>query len=279
LPITGLVLLPLSSLFLWMRLKKDVIADSANAPPLNYKVLEIKNCIKHEPHFENLGAVLLGILLALLTAPVHGIEPSWFTMMGMMACAMMFDRHHMGHFLEFVEWDTLFFFAILFVLVETLSELGVIRFIGDMIVNLIMVAPEDSRMYFAMFVVLWLSAMGSAFLESLPFTTTFVYILLDLMIRGIPGCQVELLIWPLSIGACCGGIGSIMGSSANLVCMAVSNRYSVKDEDKIQGSDFLKYGFPTLLILMVFATVWLFFLFLWVGFEPPLPGSMANVNC
>jgi len=277
LPITGLVLLPLSSLFLWMRLKDEVIADSESAAPLDYKTLEKYNCIKNEPHFENLGAVLLGILVALLTAPVHGIEPSWFTMMGMMACAMMFDRHHMGHFLEFVEWDTLFFFAILFVLVETLSELGVIRAIGDMIVEFIKVAPEDNRMYFAIFVVLWLSSMGSAFLESLPFTTTFVYILLDLMNRGIPGVQVELLVWPLSIGACVGGIGSIMGSSANLVCMAVSNRYAGKDEDKIQGSDFLKYGFPTLIVSMVFSTIYLFFLFQWIGFEPPPPGTMATM--
>merc|ERR1712194_582165 len=121
-----------------------------------------------------------------------------------MACVVIFDRHHLDKFLEFVEWDTLFFFALLFVLVESLSELGMIRTIGEGVMNLIMLFPEDVRMYFALIIILWVSAMGSAFLESLPFTTTIVYILLDLQGKDIPGVDVHALVWPLSIGACVG---------------------------------------------------------------------------
>merc|ERR1712194_713753 len=129
------------------------------------------------------------------------------------------------------------------------------------------VFPEDVRMYFAIIIILWVSAMGSAFLESLPFTTTFVYILLDLQGKDIPGVDVHALVWPLSIGACVGGIGSIMGSSANLVSLAVSARYAECEEEKIHGGDFIRYGFPNLLALTAIATVWLLFFFIWAGIE------------
>ena len=61
--------------------------------------------------------------------------------------------------------------------------------------------------------------------------------------QTIEGLNPEILVWPLSVGACVGGIGSIMGSSANLVCMAVAKRFSEKDEERVQGSDFLRYSY------------------------------------
>eukprot|EP00973_Karenia_brevis_P084260 11693308-Karenia_brevis.AAC.1 len=63
---------------------------------------------------------------------------------------------------------------------------------------------------------LWVCAFGSAFLESLPFTTTMVYILLDMKQQDTGAFDPGVMAWPLSVGACVGGIGSIMGSSANL---------------------------------------------------------------
>merc|ERR1719464_1528801 len=140
--------------------------------------------------------------------------------------------------------------------------------LGNGIISMIEIFPEDSRMAMAIIIILWVSAVGSAFLESLPYTTTIVYILIDLQKRSIDGGRPSVLVWPLSVGACVGGIGSIMGSSANLVCMAVSNRYAECESQKVQGSDFMKYGFPTLIILMLVSTAWLLFLFVWMKFEP-----------
>merc|ERR1712050_702307 len=106
------------------------------------------------------------------------------------------------------------------------------------------------RLEEAMDLVLWDSTLGSAFLESLPYTWAMTYILADLRNSGDLGIPVEPLCWALSVGACVGGIGSIMGSSANLVSLAVSERYC--PENPIKGSDFLRYGFPTLLVVTVF---------------------------
>merc|ERR1719411_1884879 len=109
--------------------------------------------------------------------------------------------------------------------------------------------PEAQRMTLAIIMLIWVCGFGSAFLESLPFTTTIVYVLLDMQQQETPGLDPEVLAWPLSVGACVGGIGSIMGSSANLVSMAVSKRFCEKEEERVHGSDFLKYGFVTLLPL------------------------------
>ena len=73
------------------------------------------------------------------------------------------------------------------------------------------------------------------------------------------GIPIAPLGWALSVGACVGGIGSIMGSSANLVALAVSNR--LNPEDAIKGSDYLKYGLPVLFVLTCIATVYQYIYF------------------
>jgi len=282
-PLILFIALPLCSTMLYWRVKDQICRYEIPGvkPTLNMQELVAKNKIENEPMFCKLTVILFGVLVALITSPIHYIEPAWFTMMAMMACAMMFDRHHMGHWLEFVEWDTLFFFAILFVFVEALSELGVIRILGEMIIAFIMIFPEGIRETMALVIILWVSGIGSAFLESLPYTTTIIYIIKDLLNTEVPGVNVRLLIWPLSIGACCGGIGSIMGSSANLVCMSISNRCAESEEDKVKGSDFLKYGLPNLIAILAVATVWLIVLFELIGFvpEPDYGKKGAVVQC
>jgi len=239
-------------------------------PLLDLEELAKENRITDEPMFYQLGAVLFGVFIALLTSPVHHIEPSWFCVMAMFACALRFDAENVGKWFECVEWETLFFFALLFVLVESLSEIGVIRTLGACIMQLITMFGPEVRMYAAITIILWISGIGSAFLESLPYTATMVYIIQDLLGQDVAGVSVPRLIWPLSIGACAGGIGSIMGSSANLVCMAVSKRNADKDrpQDVVQGSDFINYGFPTLLVLLLISNFWLFFLLIWCDIEP-----------
>jgi len=262
-PIVITLFLPISSSFLWWRVKDMIQSREAleKKEKLDYDKLRSDNRITDPVMFAKLSAVLCAVLLSLLLSPLHKIEPAWFTVMAMFACAILFERHKFGNYLEFVEWDTLFFFAILFVLVECLAELGVIRALGEGIIAFIKVFPVESRMGVAVITILWTSSLGSAFLESLPYTTTIVYVLIDLQNQTIEGVSPSVLVWPLSVGACVGGIGSIMGSSANLVCMAVSERYGELDEEKVQGGDFLRYGLPTLGVLTVITTAWQLILF------------------
>lgn len=268
------IILPLCSLILHHRLKGMLHHreddDGSPKKALDIEKLKMENPIVDPAGFAKLAAVLGAVLLALLLSPVHEIEPGWFTIMAMFACAILFEPHEFGKYLEFVEWDTLLFFALLFVLVEGLAELGVIRQLGDWIIAFIQVFPESSQTTMSIIIILWVSSIGSAFLESLPYTTTMVYIIIDLIRKKdeMKGFNPEILVWPLSVGACVGGIGSIMGSSANLVCIAVSKRFGEAEWEKVQGGDFLKHGLPTLFILVTIAMVWQLILFVACKYEP-----------
>ena len=103
--------------------------------------------------------------------------------------------------------QVLLFFAALFVLVECLGELGVIRTLGAALADIIKSVDIDNRLSVAMVLMLWVSGIGSAFLESLPYTTTVCYILLNLENDPDLGIPTKPLAYALSVGACVGGIG------------------------------------------------------------------------
>jgi len=267
-PIIAFAGLPAASLFLWWKLNHTLYKDPSGAKQVDIEKLEMENRINDMPKFAQLAGILFAVMCALLTAPVHKIEPAWFTCMAMWGGCILFSPHSIHHYLMAVEWDTLFFFACLFTLVECLSELNVIKMLGELVAQLIMSFPEEQRTMLSVIMLLWVCSYGSAFLESLPFTTTIVYVLLDMRQQTIPGLDPNVLVWPLSVGACVGGIGSIMGSSANLVSMAVSNRQGQCEEDKIQGSDFLKNGLPTMHVVIFICMIWQLLLFQVLKMDP-----------
>lgn len=185
------------------------------------------------------------------------------------ACLLV-SRHSIRHLLEAVEWDTLLFFACLFIIVEGLVELGLIRAIGQTLSEVIKLVPIESRLTVACLLFLWVSALGSAFFESLPYTATIAAVLknMDPVTLGI---STRPLLWALSVGACVGGIGSIMGSSANLVALAVSNRYS--PDEAITGRHYLKYGLPLNFLLMAIASIYHYVIFSVMNLSGTLSGA------
>lgn len=255
-----LIMLPISSYYLYYRFQ-DILVRGP--PKISMEQLEIDNRIIDMPKCAKLGAIFGAVLLAMFLSPVHNIEPGWFAVMGMFAAAMMVKPHNIHHYLEIVEWDTLLFFALLFVLIECLAHLGVIALIAKILIATITAFPPGVRTPAGLIIVLWVSTAGGCFLESLPFCTAIAYVLMDIKESGtvIDGIDPQILVWPLSIGVVVGGIGTILGSSANLVCLTVSYRYGVVEEDYIKPSDFPKYGMPLLLGLISMAMIWQLVLF------------------
>jgi len=265
--IVTILLVPLSSFVLYWRLSPQLLREGSDEK-LDLEQLEADNQITDMPMFMKLMAILIALLFALLLSPLHHVEVAWFCVMCMFGAAMLFEPHHLHKYLEHVEWDTLLFFALLFVLVECLCELGTISMIGQAVKDCIGAFPDNIRLAAGITIILWVAAMGSAFLESLPFTTALIYVMLDLRYNPIGDIDPDYFAWSLSFGACIGGIGSITGSSANLVCMAVGNRFADSDEDKVKGGDFLRYGFPLLCILMVISNIYFILLFCVAGAAP-----------
>ncbi len=144
-----------------------------------------------------------------------------------------------------VEWSTILFFIGLFVVVGGLNSTGVIAMLANGMLELV----GDNEVL-AIVLVLWVSALISAFLDNIPFVATLIP-MIQTMQQG--GMDVLPLWWALSLGACLGGNGSLIGASANVVLAGVS----AKNGYPITFMSYLKKGFPLMLLSVAICTVYL----------------------
>ena len=144
-----------------------------------------------------------------------------------------------------VEWPTIVFFAFLFIVVGGLEKVGLIHMMAEG-----MISATGSHYVILMIVILWVSALCSAVLDNIPFVATLIPLIQTMSSEGI---DVWPLWWAVSIGACFGGNGTIIGASANVVLTGISNRRGYP----ITFIDFLKIGGPMMIMSIVLATIYL----------------------
>ena len=145
-----------------------------------------------------------------------------------------------------VEWETLFFFIGLFIMVGGLVKVGIINALA-----LWAVAITHGSLTAAALVVLWVSALASAFIDNIPFVAAFIPLIKDMGQMG--HSSVLPLWWALSLGACLGGNGTLIGASANVVVSGIAARHGFPMSFK----DYLKLAFPLMLVAIVISTVYL----------------------
>ncbi len=88
---------------------------------------------------------------------------------------------------------------------QGLGELGLIRFIGDRMVDVITVVPVEWQMLVSLVVIVWVSAIASSFIDNIPFTTAMIPVIVDLANSRSVCLQLRPLVWALALGACLGG--------------------------------------------------------------------------
>ena len=147
--------------------------------------------------------------------------------------------------LAHVEWTTLVFFAGLFIIVGALSEVGVIGMLAQALIDV-----TGGSTFVAMLVLLFASAIISSFLDNIPFVATMIPILLSMEATGM---DVAPLWWAVSLGACLGGNGTLIGASANVVMSDISR----KNGHVITFAHFFKVGFPTMLATVAVSAIYL----------------------
>ncbi|MCO8193229.1 ArsB/NhaD family transporter [Anaerofustis sp. NSJ-163] len=145
-----------------------------------------------------------------------------------------------------VEWSTILFFIGLFIVVGGLEETGVI----DKLANLL-VSATSGNMILTMIIILWASAIISSFLDNIPFVATLIPLILTMQQTG--NIDVTPLWWALSLGACLGGNGTLIGASANVVLSSISN----KNGYPITFKHYFKIGFPLMIISIIISSIYL----------------------
>lgn len=144
-----------------------------------------------------------------------------------------------------VEWPTLLFFIGLFIVVGALDSTGVIMKLANLIID-----ATAGKMVLTMLVILWVSAILSAILDNIPFVATMIPLVLAMEANGI---NITPLWWAISLGACLGGNGTLIGASANVVLSGISSKHGYP----ITFVEFLKVGMPMMLLSVVIATGYL----------------------
>ncbi|MEW6387736.1 MAG: SLC13 family permease [Thermodesulfobacteriota bacterium] len=166
-----------------------------------------------------MGLSLLGFTIFLFV--VHGLlhmEPSVAALIGAMLL-LTISRVDIVEMLEHeVEWPTLIFFVALFMVIAGAEETGLIQMIAEWVKDV-----SRGNLSVAIIMILWVSAIASAFIDNIPFTATMLPIIAFLN-ATIPGAENGVLWWSLSLGACLGGNGTMIGASANVVTVGLAEK-------------------------------------------------------
>lgn len=204
-----------------------------------------------------LGVVLFGFI----AGHDHGIMPGTVALTGA-ALLMLLDvfklkpeeqSKKVHHAFGEVEWETIFFFLGLFVLVYGVEHTGLLGMIGN---KLLEVTGGDLAK--TSMLILWASAIFSAIVDNIPFVATMIPMVESTsdVFGGKEGLMP--LWWALSLGACLGGNGSLIGASANVMVASFAERAG----QRISFIKFLVLGFPLMIVTTAIASVYFYFVFL-----------------
>ena len=224
------------------------------------KSLVEKYQIKNKPLLLKCGTILVAVIIMFFLHPVHHINTSYIAIAGAFACLLLGTNDDLHTTFELLEWETLVFFAGLFIMIECINELGVIRAIGNGVSSLIEHAPMKWRSLIAHMLILWVSGIVSSVLDNIAFIATMIPVIqilaanetLRLGCVGVSSLDLDIcdLAWTLAFGACFGGNGTLVGAGANLVTAGISTSKGYP----ITFRSFFKFGATCTLVTLVVST-------------------------
>lgn len=241
LPIVVIILI-VTMLLIYLNYKKKLNVKEEDVQEI--MKLNPKEFITDKPLLIKGLIILIIVILGFIFEKQLGIESGIIAIIG--ACILLIvSKKKMSKVINDVEWTTILFFFGLFILVGGLEETGIIKMLANFVLTY-----GHGNIILIMLMLLWISAIVSAFLDNIPFVATIIPLIITL---GDSGINTIPLWWAVSLGACLGGNGSIIGASANVILSKISE----KNGYKISFLQYLKIGFPLMIISIVLSTAYL----------------------
>jgi Na+/H+ antiporter NhaD/arsenite permease-like protein len=201
---------------------------------------------------KSVSILALTILGFILHSVIH-VDAAVIAMAGAVVLMLIaVPEHEIEDVFASVEWVTIFFFAGLFILVGGLVDIGLIKNLAEKALKI-----TGGDISVAAYLILWLSGIASATIDNIPFVATMIPLIKDMAVgMGLSpdAAQMEVLWWALSLGACLGGNGTLIGASANVIVAGIASR----EGHGFSYMDFLKIGAPLTLIALLFSHAYLF---------------------
>lgn len=218
--------------------KMAVVANLDNSKTITDYPLLIRSAI-----------VLVLVILGFVLHDITHIETCVTAMLGA-SVLLLFEKPK--DILCDVEWNTIFFFIGLFIIIGGLEASGGIALMAQWILKVTQGSQEATAM-----IILWASGFISGIIDNIPYTATMTPMLLEIQ-KTMGADYTYPLWWCLSLGACLGGNMTIIGAAANVIVSETSahNGYP------ITFMKFLKYGVDTMIISLVISSGYIYLRFL-----------------
>jgi len=199
--------------------------------------------------------VLAIVMVAFVLArPLH-LEPATIAMFGA-AILMLLDNwahhsekaaHNIHATFGDVEWITIFFFIGLFIVVHGVDVGGLLTLLANKLV-----AATGGHIATAGYAILWASAFLSAIVDNIPFVATMIPLIKNMAPSFGGADHIEPLWWCLSLGACLGGNGTLIGASANLTVAGIGERNKVP----FKFATYTLYAMPMMVVSVAICHVY-----------------------
>jgi Na+/H+ antiporter NhaD/arsenite permease-like protein len=211
------------------------------SPEARARVMELAaaDSIEDAGELRRTVPVLVLTLLAFFVHQPLGLEPAAVALAGA-AVMLLVSRQRVEDVFAGLEWPTLFFFVGLFVMVGALEHMGAIDEVAQGIVDV-----TDGDRTAELLGIAWVSALGSAVVDNIPFTAAMIPV-----VEQVGGGSDDAYWWALALGACFGGNATLVAAAANVAAAGMAARAG----RPIGFVEFLRVGVPVTLVSMVIAT-------------------------
>ncbi len=245
---TGLaaaITLAVSVIFLYVAFRKELVTQNGEQVDIS-KLPKPSEAITNKKDFI-ISSIIFGCAVVLLIThgTTHLTVATIGTFIGIVT--LIAAGKHALELLKKVDYKTLLFFVGLFIVVSGLEETEILDKIAKFIEN---ISGGDIKMMIA--IILWVSAIASAFVDNIPFAATMVPVIKNL--SAASGTPISTLAWALAIGTDIGGSATPIGASANVVGTSVA----AKNGHPISWGRYCKKLAPATVIVLTLSTIYLF---------------------
>jgi Na+/H+ antiporter NhaD/arsenite permease-like protein len=195
--------------------------------------------------YKSLFVLGLTIIAFILHGMLH-LESATIALTGAILL-MVVSRKEPEDVLLHIEWPTIFFFIGLFVLVGGLKATGVIGKLAQWSLTVTQGNIMDTSL-----LILWLSAIASAFIDNIPFVATMIPMLQEM--GQLSGLNLGPVWWSLSLGACLGGNGTLIGASANVIVAGIAEKNGIP----LSFRQYLKVAFPLMIVSIIISHAYVY---------------------
>ncbi|DAA82554.1 MAG TPA: hypothetical protein DCS44_02775 [Cyanobacteria bacterium UBA10660] len=218
--------------------KMDEVAKIDNSHTITDKALMIRSTL-----------ILAFVILGFMLHDVTHIETCVVAMLGA-SILLIFEKPN--EILQDVEWNTIFFFIGLFIIIGGLEASGGIKLMAEWILKVTQGSQAATSM-----IILWASGVISGIIDNIPYTATMAPMLVEIE-KTMGATYAYPLWWALSLGACLGGNMTIIGAAANVIV----SENAAKSGHPISFMRFLKYGVGVVAISLLISTAYIYLRFL-----------------